>query len=120
MRLSELLGVRVVGAHGNNIGTVADVRLVQDGPLQQSKQAALRVDGLIVVERRVTRLFGYERHVGPALLRRIIHSRLGAVRYLPWQDIEHLSPDVVRCRSAELQLFEELPDRLDQHPLPSH
>ncbi|WP_112249219.1 PRC-barrel domain-containing protein [Kribbella monticola] len=120
MRLSDLLGVRVVDARGNNVGTVADVRLVQDGPLQQSKQAALRVDGLIVVERRVTRLFGYERHVGPALLRRIVHSRLGAVRYLPWQDIEHLSPDLVRSRSTDLQPFEELPTRLDPHQLPSH
>jgi len=112
MRLSELLGVRVVDAQGNDIGGVADVRLVQDGPLQPSMQAALRVDGLIVVERKVTQLFGYERHVGPALLRRIVHSRLGAVWYLPWQDIDQISPDLVRSRSDHLMLLEELPSRL--------
>jgi hypothetical protein len=113
MRLSELLGVRVVDAHGNDIGGVADVRLVQDGPLQPSMQAALRVDGLIVVERKVTQLFGYERHVGPALLRRIVHSRLGAVWYLPWQDIDQISSDLVRSRSDHLMLLEKLPSRHD-------
>ncbi|QNE21300.1 hypothetical protein F1D05_29520 [Kribbella qitaiheensis] len=113
MRLTELLGVRVLDAHGNDIGGVADVRLVQDGPLQPSMQAALRVDGLIVVERRASQLFGYERHVGPALLRRIVHSRLGAVWYLPWQDIDQISPDIVRARADQLTPLEELPSRHD-------
>ena len=111
MRLSELLGVRVVDAQGNDIGGVADVRLVQDGPLQPSMQTALRVDGLIVVENKVTQLFGYERHVGPALLRRIVHSRLGKVWYLPWQDIDQISPDFVRSRTRQLMLLEQLPSR---------
>jgi hypothetical protein len=109
MRLSELLGVRVVDAQGNDIGGVADVRLVQDGPLQPSMQAALRVDGLIVVERKVTQLFGYERQVGPALLRRLVHSRLGSVWYLPWQDITQISPDLVHARRDNLRPLEELP-----------
>jgi hypothetical protein len=74
-------------------------------------QTALRVDGLIVVERKVTQLFGYERHLGPALLRRMVHSRLGAVWYLPWQDITQISPDLVRTRSDHLKPFEELPSR---------
>ena len=110
MRLSELLGARVVDAHDNDIGAVADVRLVQDGPLLPSMQAALRVDGLIVVEHRVTHLFGYERHVGPALLRRIVHGRLGEVWYLPWQDVAQLTADRVYTRSgrADLKPLEEL------------
>ncbi|MEV8378777.1 hypothetical protein AB0P21_38915 [Kribbella sp. NPDC056861] len=40
---------------------VADVRLVQDGPLPSGGgQAVYRVNGLIVVERHATQLFGYE------------------------------------------------------------
>jgi sporulation protein YlmC with PRC-barrel domain len=104
MRLSELLGQRVVSASGADIGQVADVRLVQDGPLLTSMQAALRVDGLIVVEGRTIRLFGYERHVGPAALRWLFHRRLGAVRYLPWRDVADVTEGVVRTRAGRDRL----------------
>jgi sporulation protein YlmC with PRC-barrel domain len=104
MRLSELLGQRVVSASGADIGQVADVRLVQDGPLLTSMQAALRVDGLIVVEGRTIRLFGYERHVGPAALRWLFHRRLGVVRYLPWRDVADVTEGVVRTRAGRDRL----------------
>jgi hypothetical protein len=88
MRLNELLGRVVVDRHGHRIGSIADVRLVQDGPLPAGGgQAAYRVDGLIVVERHATELFGYERHVGPTLLRALVHRRLGEVWYLPWEEV---------------------------------
>jgi hypothetical protein len=111
MRLNELLGRSVVDRQGERIGGVADVRLVQDGPLPAGGgQAALRVDGLIVVERHVTQLFGYERHVGPALLRALVHSRLGEVWYLPWQDIARITDDSVELSTgrADLKPLEEL------------
>lgn len=95
MRLNDLLGRRVLDADGDVIGGVADVRLVQDGPMLVSMQRALRVDGLIVVENRATRLFGYERHVGPELLRRLMHWRLGEVWYLPWEDVAEIADDTV-------------------------
>ena len=104
MRLNDLLGHRVVDREGTDLGGVADVRLVQDGPLLSSMQSALRVDGLIVVEHRTTRLFGYERHVGPALLRWLVHRRLGQVWYLPWTDVERVSDGVVTTRSARADL----------------
>ncbi|WP_343969481.1 hypothetical protein [Kribbella koreensis] len=105
MRLNELLGRSVVDRHGERIGGVADVRLVQDGPLPAGgSQAALRVDGLIVVERRVTQLFGYERHVGPALLRAIVHSRLGEVWYLPWEDVARITDESVECANGRAEL----------------
>jgi hypothetical protein len=100
MRLNELLGHRVVDRAGGEIGGVADVRRVQDGPLLPSMQRALRVDGLIVVEHRATRLLGYERHVGPALLRWLVHRRLGQVWYLSWDDVEQISAGVVTIRSG--------------------
>jgi sporulation protein YlmC with PRC-barrel domain len=104
MRLNELLGHRVTDAAGRDIGWVADVRLVQDGPVQASMQAALRVDGLIIVEKHSTRLFGYERHVGPALLRWLVHRRLGAVWYLPWEHVSRISDGVVEVRTAREDL----------------
>ncbi len=108
MRLNELLGYRVVDHHGTAIGGVADVRLVQDGPLQPSMQAAFRVDGLIVVEKRATQLFGYERHVRPALLRWLVHRHLGTVWYLPWTDITRISPTAIEARTP-LTPLEETP-----------
>ncbi|TCC24736.1 PRC-barrel domain-containing protein [Kribbella speibonae] len=111
MRLNDLLGRRVVDRDGDDIGGVADVRLVQDGPLLPSMQSALRIDGLIVVEHHATRLFGYERHVGPALLRWLVHRRLGEVRYLPWQEIEQISDQAVTTRSprTDLKPLREMP-----------
>ena len=104
MRLSELLGCRVVDGAGEDIGGVADVRLIQDGPVQTSMLAALRLDGLIVVRGRSTRLLGYERHVGPALLRWVFHGRINDVRYLPWRDVAAIADGVVRTSSARDQL----------------
>jgi hypothetical protein len=111
MRLNELLGRSVIDRHGERIGGVADVRLVQDGPLPAGgSQAALRVDGLIVVERRVTQLFGYERQVGPALLRALVHGRLGEVWYLPWKAIARITDDSVELSVGrpDLELLEKM------------
>ena len=110
MRLNELLGHRVIDADGDELGGVADVRLVQDGPLLVSMQRALRVDGLIVVEKRATRLFGYERHVGPELLRRLVHARLGGVWYLPWSEVDEITAGTVTTTSRRgvLRPLEEM------------
>ncbi|MEU4393904.1 PRC-barrel domain-containing protein [Kribbella sp. NPDC023855] len=110
MRLNELLGRDVVDANGDVIGHVADVRLVQDGPLQPSMQAALRVDGLIIVEKRTTRLLGYERHVGPALIRWLVHRHLGDVWYAPWTEVDQLTDGRIEIRAgrSDLRKFEEL------------
>ncbi|GAA1703367.1 hypothetical protein GCM10009745_58510 [Kribbella yunnanensis] len=101
MRLTDLLGYRVTDATGTAVGRVADVRVIEDG---------LRIDGLIIVERHATQLFGYERHVGPALLRWLVHRHLGGVWYLPWRDVAEIADETVTLRSsrAELQPLEEL------------
>jgi sporulation protein YlmC with PRC-barrel domain len=110
MRLNELLGHRVFDADGNELGGVTDVRLVQDGPLLLSMQRALRVDGLIVVENRTTRLFGYERRVRPELLRRLVHWRLGDAWYLPWDQVDQISAGTVTTTSRrnDLRPLEEI------------
>ena len=104
MRLNELLGHRVVDGTGTEIGGVADVRLVQDGPLLATMQSALRIDGLIVIEHRSTRLFGYERHVGPALLRWLVHRHLGEVWYLPWNEVDLTADGTVTTRTDRGEL----------------
>ena len=110
MRLSDLLGRDVVDANGDVIGHVADVRLVQDGPRQPSMQAALRIDGLIIVEKRTTRLLGYERHVGPALIRWLVHRHLGEVWYAPWAEVDQLTNGQIEIRTGrpDLQQLEDL------------
>jgi len=112
MRLNELLGRPVLDAGGTAIGGVADVRLVQDGPLLSSMNSALRIDGLIVVERRATQLFGYERHVGPALLRWLVHRHLGEVWYLPWTEVSVADGSIsTQVPRAELQRLEDVARR---------
>lgn len=111
MRLTELLDRVVVDRHGRRIGRIADVRLVQDGPLPAGGgQAAFRVDGLIIVERHATQLFGYERHVGPALLRALVHRRLGQVWYLPWDEVERITEQSVESSTSreDLRSLDEL------------
>jgi hypothetical protein len=73
-------------------------------------QAALRIDGLIVAEKSTTRLFGYERQVRPALLRWLVHRRLGKVWYLPWQDVARINETVVEARAgrADLKPLEDM------------
>jgi hypothetical protein len=48
MRLSELIGTRVIDSNEQHVGFVQDVRAEQDGPLLGSWGAAIAVKGLIV------------------------------------------------------------------------
>jgi hypothetical protein len=48
MRLSELVGTRVVTTEGDDLGRVHDVKLVQDGPLGVHGAAGLRLHALAV------------------------------------------------------------------------
>jgi sporulation protein YlmC with PRC-barrel domain len=113
MRLSRLLGVDVVDSAGARAGTVADARLVQDGPLLGAF-AAWRLSGLIVVERRHVRLFGYERRVGPTVVRWTVRRLAGRVWFVPWSDVDEIAPSLVRTRTAQgrWEALEDLPDRV--------
>ena len=95
MRLSEILGREVRDRDGEYVGTVADVVLVQDGPMRGPYMASLHLAGLIVVERRHVRLMGYERDVLPVLLRWLVTRLVGEVRHVPWSDVARLDADAV-------------------------
>ena len=78
MRLSDLLGANVIGADGDLLGLVSDVRLTQVGPVppDPAVKATFVVESLLVSTRHTGSLFGYERRPsqGPALLRMIVRA----------------------------------------------
>ena len=90
MRLSELLGRNVADTTGAHVGTVIDVRLVQDGPPMELGQARMRLAGLIVSPRHSGRLLGYDRipYEGPWLIRRLVRAYHHATRYVPWEWVD--------------------------------
>lgn len=91
MRLSELLGCRVVSHEGAEIGRVHDVMLVQDGPMAGTGGAQFRVHGLAVGRRAFgTRLGVVPGHVEhPRWLRVIGRGR----QVVPWHAITEISAD---------------------------
>jgi hypothetical protein len=88
MRGRELLNLPVYDTDGQQLGTVLDVRLVQDGPLLGAF-AALRVEGLIVGRRHLASRLGYDRHdlSGPWLLRQLVRCVTRHTGYLPWSAV---------------------------------
>ena len=103
MRLSELLGREVRDADNEYVGTVADLVLVQDGPLRGPYAASLRISGLILVERRHVRLLGYERDVLPAAFRWLLKRLAGRISYVPWEAVDLDEASVtLSVRTADL------------------
>lgn len=104
MRLSELLGRPVVDSGGRTVGGVADVVLVQDGPMLGPHAASFRVAGLVVVERSHTRLLGYERDVRPAPFHAFVRRLAGAVYNVPWEHVAGVRPDGVHLAVPRSEL----------------
>lgn len=99
MRLSDLLGSRVVDENGADLGRVRDVRLVQDGPLQGAFGAALRVDGVVAARTALGMRLGFHRAgvKGPWVLK----AALGAIErhwavYVSWDVVESWDGDTLR------------------------
>jgi hypothetical protein len=98
MRLSDLLHTTVIDAAGREIGSVDDVRLVQDGPVLANFGAALRLDGLVVGMGAVGLRLGYHRAGvrGPWLLKVLFTWLERRARFVPWDAIEEIGGDTVR------------------------
>ncbi|HEU0130924.1 MAG TPA: PRC-barrel domain-containing protein [Mycobacteriales bacterium] len=113
MRASDLIGARVRDASGTDIGSVSDVRLVQDGPLLGAWGAALRVDGLVVSPPRTGGYLGYERGTvrGPWAVSALVRWLHRHARYAAWSDVETWEPGAVtlRCPAAALRPVPPLP-----------
>src|SRR4051794_29626576 len=101
MRLSDLLECEVVDREGTSWGQVHDALLLQDGPLQQSNQAAFRLHGLLAgpgslgARLGYTDRRGYEKHQetkGPLPIKALMrHLHRDAV-YIPWSAIARIEP----------------------------
>jgi len=103
MRLTELLGLRVVTTSGRVLGTVHDALLVQDGPPRGSLQASFRLHAVAVGRRSFgTRLGFVSGHVAtPRFLNRLLGQQLTLV---PW--------DAIVERDAERLLVADAPYEL--------
>lgn len=102
MKASDLLGRRVVDAHGADLGVITDLRCIQDGPLRGS-MAAPRVQELIVSPRRVGSLLGYDRRdqQGPWLIRVIVRRLHRRLLLVPWEAIEPGSDPITLTLDAD-------------------
>jgi hypothetical protein len=97
MLLSELLATQVCTADGSALGSVRDIRLVQDGPLD-GYDARFRVDVLVVARRSVGLRLGYH-HGGvraPWLIRTIVLALSSEVHTIDWDDIDQHDVDARR------------------------
>lgn len=102
MRAADLIGRPVTGPGGERLGTVLDIRVVQDGPVLGA-YAALRLDGLVVGKRALSSRLGYDRAgvEGPKVLSAAVHALMRGNRYLAWSDVEEVGA-VIRSRTADL------------------
>lgn len=89
LRVSDLLASDVHAADGRPIGRVHEVRAIQDGPVRQGTQAAMRVDALLVGRGTVGGRLGYHRGqvTKPWLLRIVFQRAHRHVREIPATDI---------------------------------
>ncbi len=106
MNLSDLLHAHVVDVDGNDVGSVDDVCLVQDGPLLEPFGAAFRVEGLAIGHRAIGRRLGYH-HGGltaPWLVRVILDAFTANSRYVAWDDVETWDGAVIRITKRKDEL----------------
>jgi hypothetical protein len=106
MNLSDLLHSEVVDADGVRLGSVDDVRVVQDGPLLLPFGAAFRVEGLMIGHRSVGTRLGFTRGGlrGPWLLRAIFAAFERRAKYVPWDAVASWDGEVVRVTKRREEL----------------
>lgn len=98
MRLSDLLHSDVLDTDGVSMGSVDDVRLVQDGPILGEFGAALRVEGILIGHGGLAVRLGFDRAgvKGPQPLKALFGAMERRCRYAPWQHIVSAEDGVVR------------------------
>lgn len=99
LRLSDLLGARVVSEDGRRLGVVHDVSAVQAGPVTAGYDAAIELRALVVGARGVRARLGLSpAHVhGPPLVRRL--ALLGRrTDVIPWAEVTAVEPGRIVVR----------------------
>ena len=100
MRLSELLHRDVLDADGQPMGSVDDVRVVQDGPILGGFGAALRLDGLVVGRGGWGVRLGFHRSKvkGPAPLRAFFSMIERRAAFVPLDAVDDIDANPLRLR----------------------
>ena len=100
MILSDLMQTPVLDAAGAEVGRVIDARFVIDGAPHQLLADA-RLDGFIVSAHSGSSFLGYERNDehSPWPIARFLRWRHRGAFLVKWEDIESLSPRIVRLRA---------------------
>lgn len=99
LRLSDLLGARVVSEDGRRLGVVHDVTAVQAGPVTAGYDAAIEVRALVVGARGIRARLGLSpAHVqGPRLVRLL--AVLGRrTDVIAWTAVTAVEPDRIVVR----------------------
>jgi hypothetical protein len=101
-RLSDLLDASAFAADGTSLGSVRDVRLIQDGPYVEGFGQALRLDGVVVGRRWHGIRLGFLRAdvSGPWPLSRLFRALERRARYFAWEDVASWQPGEIRLRSG--------------------
>jgi hypothetical protein len=102
MRLSDLLGSPVVEADGTPLGSVQDVRLVQDGPYVDGFGHALRVEGVVTGKGSLAVKLGFARAgvAGPWPLTTIFRRLERRARYYTWDEVDMWDDAGVRLKAG--------------------
>lgn len=100
MRLSEILGSAVLAEDGTRVGSVVDLRAVQDEPIQPNFGAALRIDGLVVGRRGIAFRLGFHRLQvrGPWLPKALFERLERRSRYVEWERVVSCDGRAIRMR----------------------
>ena len=107
MRLSDLEHMRVVDADGTDIGSIDDVRLVQDGPILGAFGSAFRVDGLVIGHSASLGIrLGFHRAAtkGPAPLKALFGMFERKGHFVAWSDVASVEDGIVRLRRRRDEL----------------
>jgi sporulation protein YlmC with PRC-barrel domain len=106
MRLADLIGSTLIDADGVELGEIADVWLVQDGPPVGPFGAALRVDALVVGRFGLASRAGFDRPdvTGPAPIVWFARRRTAHRPIARWADVAAVEEGRVRIRRRVAEL----------------
>jgi hypothetical protein len=101
MQLSELLGLEVLDATAQHLGTVVDVRLAVSGDVDDSPDMPT-VFGLMISPRTRSSYLGYERSEArrPAVLAALLRWRHRGTFLTLWDDVARIGAESVTLRAG--------------------
>jgi hypothetical protein len=102
MHLRDLLGSKIVAVGGGPLGTIHDVRLVQDGPLRGSFGATLRLDGLLAGPGALGVRLGYAHHHvnAPSLVAAALRAENHRLLFASWGEVVGVVERIVYVRAG--------------------